>query len=218
MLTRSEAIILKRTPYSDNSAILKVLTRTHGLQSFMVRGLHGKSGKTALYQPGSLLEIVFYNQENKSLKTIKECQLLAGNSGIPTDPLRLHMMIFCIEVAGKCLAEGDFDEEIFLFLQNHLQEINTTNQMAFMPMKFILNFTAILGFGLNNSDYTTKYSSILLDSDEMSICELVKKGTYPELHLPERRRIMDKLLNHLKLHLSMAGDFKSYKVLTELFD
>jgi hypothetical protein len=41
---------------------------------------------------------------------------------------------------------------------------------------------------------------------------LVKNGTYPELHLPERRRIMDKLLNHLKLHLSMAGDFKSYKV------
>ena len=44
MISRAEGFILKRTPYGENSAVLRVFTRESGLVSFMVHGLRKAKG------------------------------------------------------------------------------------------------------------------------------------------------------------------------------
>lgn len=223
MLLRSEAIILKRTPYSDNSAIIKALTKSSGILTFIIRGIHGKTGKSAMYQPGSILELVFYNQNNRSLKNIKECQLLKDYSGLPTDPLRMQVLIFCTELVGKCLAEEETDEHLFESIRNFFIQINNTDALQWMPLNFTLNLIQLLGFGFtedqsdSGSKHNRHYQQIFLENEELASCtELLKTGT-AQCNREKRNIILEKLLNHLRIQLSLTTEFKSYRVLQEMF-
>ncbi|NBN99833.1 MAG: hypothetical protein EBV19_11430 [Flavobacteriia bacterium] len=46
MLTKTRAIVIRKTPYTDNSAVLQLFTEQSGLLSFLVQGIHGKSASS----------------------------------------------------------------------------------------------------------------------------------------------------------------------------
>lgn len=223
MLVRSESIVLKRTPYSDNSAIVKALTKSSGILTFIIRGIHGKTGKSAMYQPGSILELVFYNQNNKSLKSIKECQLIKDYSGLPTDPLRMQVLIFCTELVGKCLAEEESDEHLFETIRNFFIKINTTDALQWMPLNFTLNLIKLLGFGFPEEQSGPEsvnhvhYQQIFLEKEELAYCHDLLNSGKADCSREKRNILLEKLLNHLRVQLSLTTDFKSYRVLQEMF-
>lgn len=77
MLIKSPSIILHRYPYSDSSWVVKALTASQGVVSFLVKGgkRHEFSFKNAL-DPLSFSEIVFKKTSKSELYFIKEASLI----------------------------------------------------------------------------------------------------------------------------------------------
>lgn len=232
MLVKSEAILLKKTPYADNSAILHLFTKTHGVQSFIVQGLHGKSGKAAFIQPGNLLEIVFYYQSNKNLKRIKEMQLMSGFKGYNQDPVRLQVLMFCVELAGKCLPDEEEDLETFDFLSAQFQRLATENILTWFPLMFMIQFAQICGLGLQlpsdlSAEMHLESSTNLyrhtglnplqyLDKEELIACRKLIDLNTPEMLVKDRRLLTEKLLYYFKVHLFPESNLKSFPILMEI--
>lgn len=230
MLIKSEALVLKKTPYSDTSAIVQILTRTHGQQTFMVQGLHGKSGKSAFYMPGSLLEIVFYFQHNKNIKRIKEIRNLSAYSPMMLSPVKQQVMMYCLEIICANATEDFFDTSIFDYITDFLFKLDTTENIAVFPHLFAIEYSKISGHGI---DMNPPASNFRLDiqggyfyrdtdehlplpyftSEELGILRNI------ELQIPaysQRKNLLEKLSLHIRHHVMNGKELKSLKILTEI--
>ena len=49
-LIQIEGIVLKTNKYGETSIISQILTRDHGLQSFIMGGVNGNHGKAGMFQ------------------------------------------------------------------------------------------------------------------------------------------------------------------------
>lgn len=232
MLVKSEAILLKKTPYSDNSAILHIFTRSHGVQAFIVQGLHGRSGKAAFLQPGNLLELVFYFQSNKNLKRIKEMQLMHGFRGYGQDPVRLQVLLFCTELSSKCLPDEQEDPATFDFLKSQFLDLAETTHLTWFPLQFLIHLAQICGLGLQLPEgeaaemhlettgtlfrHTGLNPLQYLDKEEIRVCRHLQNARIPEMNINDRRLLTEKLLYYFKVHLFPDSDLKSFPILMEV--
>ncbi len=232
MLVKSDAILLKKTPYADNSAILHIYTRSHGMQSFIAQGMHGKSGKAAMLQPGNLLELIFYFQSNKNLKRIKEMQLMQGFRGFDQNPVRLQILMFCLELSSKCLPEEQEDLHTFDFIRDQLLNLAEETELTWFPVQFLLKFAKINGLGLQlpidgKKGFQLETGTAIfrdtrmnpmqhLEENEIMTCKVLETGHIPQMTIEERRTLTEKLLYYFKVHLFPEQELKSFPILMEV--
>jgi DNA repair protein RecO (recombination protein O) len=107
VISRAEGFILKRTPYGENSAVLRVFTREGGLVSFMVHGLRKAKGggSAALTQVMNRVEIRYYESASGTLHKVKEIQLHADARDAGSDLLRTQCLLFSTEILHLLLRE-----------------------------------------------------------------------------------------------------------------
>jgi DNA repair protein RecO (recombination protein O) len=107
VLARAEGFILKRTPYGENSAVLRVFTRESGLVSFMIHGLRKAKGggSAALTQVMNRVEIRYYESTSGTLHKVKEMQLHADARDAGSDLLRMQCLLFSTEILHLLLRE-----------------------------------------------------------------------------------------------------------------
>lgn len=107
MIARAEGFILKRTPYGENSAVLRIFTRESGLVSFMVHGLRKPKGggAAALTQVMNRVEIRYYEAASGNLHKVKELQLHPAVQDAGTDLLRTQCLLFSTEILHLLLRE-----------------------------------------------------------------------------------------------------------------
>jgi DNA repair protein RecO (recombination protein O) len=235
MLVKSAALVLKKTPYSDNSAVVHIYTRNFGTLSFMAQGMHGKTGKAALLQPGNLLDIVFYNQANRSLKRLKEMKLCEGFSGYSQNPVQLQIMLFCVELLQRSLPEEQEDRNIFDYAQSQLIALCNTEEYTWFPLKFLLGFTEVSGLGfelpkenketyflLETTDHSYHRQSLnplqYLDANEISAAQDLMENKTPTLDKSGRRLLTEKLLYYFRLHLFPERELRSFPILMEVLE
>lgn len=149
MLIKSTAIVLKRTPYADNSAVVQLLTRSHGVLSFMVNGLHGKSGKTALYQHGNLVEVVFFLQANKNLHRIKEIRNYSIFAPALLNPIQQQILLFVVEIVQLSATEDFFDPNTFDYLSDFLAGLKANTNYGSVPILFLLEYCKLSGHAID---------------------------------------------------------------------
>lgn len=232
MLVKSQALVLKKTPYSDNSAIVQILTRSHGQQAFMVQGLHGKSGKLALYQAGNLIEIVFYNQANKGIKRIKEIRNLSAYSPSNLNPLKQQVMMYCLEIIYASSTEGFFDPLTFDYIVDFLFDLQTTSIISIKPHQFVLEYSKLAGHGIDlnppaeNFRLDIQGGYYYRESDEhiqipyFNFTEVHVLKTISE-KLPDyetRKNLLEKLSLYARHHVMNGKELKTLKILTEISD
>lgn len=233
MLCKSHALVIRKTPYSDNSGIYSIFTRSHGILSFIIQGIHGKSGKAALFQPGNLLELVFYYQPNKNLQRIKEARLLEGFPGYGEHPVRLQAMVFALELIQKSLPEEHEDPAAFSFIESQLSELAQSSQLGWFPLKFLMGLTEVCGLGLQLEGYADNQYLLLehneninyrskpqpmqyLEENEILACSRLLKGEIPEINMEAKRRLTEKLLQYLQVHLFPEKELRSFPILMEI--
>ncbi|MCC7297623.1 MAG: DNA repair protein RecO [Bacteroidia bacterium] len=232
MLVKSEAIVLRKTPYAENSAVVALFTKNHGILSFMVQGLHGKNSKSALLQPGNILEIVYYYQSNKSLKRIKEMKLCDGFLGYQFGPVQLQTMVFCLELLQKALPDEQEDMGAFLFATEHLKKLSCITEYTWFPLTFLLGFIEVNGLAMqlplkNSTTYTPldsghqnnlKFAQEYLEPLETNACISLREDGTAVLDKMERRILTEKLLNYLRYQLFPEKELRSFPILMEVLD
>jgi len=233
MLVKSEALVLKKTPYSDNSAVVHLFTLDFGTLSFLVQGIHGRSGKVALMQPGNLLEIVFYNQHNKNLKRMKEMKICDGFSGYSQDPIQLQIMLFCVELLQRSIPEEQEDRVMFLFAKTQLISLSKLEEYTWFPLQFLLGFGDVAGLGFelpkenkstyflletaHHSDHKSALNPLqYLDREEMDALQKIMQKETPVLDKAGRRLLTEKLLYYFRLHLFPERELRSFPILMEV--
>ncbi len=195
MLIKTRGIVLRQVKYSETSLILDIFTEEKGKASFIVSGVRkAKSSISAgLLQVTSLLEIVAYYKESKSLHRIKEVKSAKLYSSIPFDPLKRSIAVFMAELAQKSIRETESSPSLFHYLFNAFAELDEfQGSLKYQPILYAVNLSFEMGFGPQG-----RMEKI---SDIFDLREGLFRpfSTHPDYLEGVHCRILSQLLDHAK--------------------
>jgi DNA repair protein RecO (recombination protein O) len=227
MLVKSEAIVVKRTPYTDHSAVVKLFTRDFGLLPFLIQGLHGKQNKNSLFQPGTLIEIVFHKQ-NRGMMRAKEVSLVSG-WGYSHFPIHDQVRWFFLELLSHVLHEEQPEERLFDLSKETFQRLNDgCKDLPVVPIQYLYEFCEVTGHGLPlNADSIALGLDILTGSTATSrsipsntidpdACETLAKlltGEIKSAPAKTRRALIGKLVDYIETHIIPGKTIQSLEIL-----
>lgn len=240
MLIKCKAIILKTVDYSENSVVLKCLTDTHGVQSYMVNGVRSKKGsiRPSHLLPLTLLELESYHQQNKNLQRIKELRCVPQLKTLHFDLLKSSIGIFMAEVIHKMIRdENHHDLPLFTFLYNSVQILDLqTDQTGNFPVCFLVHLTKYLGFypkgayspetnGFDTREgvfepYSVRNPFQLTPelSEKLSgiMHNSIADNANLNINYQQRTQLLEYMIDYYKEHIEGFLDIKSHKVLAEV--
>ena len=236
METTTEALILKKVPYSGSSMITAGYTRKHGVMSFIVRGLGKKRGnKLSALEPLSVVDITFHFREKYDVQTAKEINAKLSSGGLFYDPIKGSIQLFLAEMLYKSLREEAPDEDLFDYITSSLQYFHSGTDHTYFHLIFLIRLTKFFGFfpkgdldehmcffDLQNGVFTSDENSSLhtldrMDSQGFSILIHADYSSNLEFQGDLRRRLLKSLVDYYRLQLEGFGEVKSLPVLMEVF-
>src|SRR5690242_18066254 len=115
MLISTRGIVLKTTKYGDTSVICHILTEAKGLKNFIVNGVRTKKSSMplVLFQPGTVLDLNIYSNEQKKLLRIKEAKPHFLWTKVPFDIRRSSLTLFIAELVQKTIHESEENHALF---------------------------------------------------------------------------------------------------------
>jgi DNA repair protein RecO (recombination protein O) len=240
MYHTTRGIFLKHIKYSDTSAVLRIYTEEFGLQSYMVKGFHGKRSKLrpALFQPLSLLNLVVSHRDKGTLESIREARPAKMYVSATTDMTKNAVILFLNELLFKTLQEEEANPPLFRFIFSSLEWLDEEKSLSpLFHIKFCIELSRFLGFYPEGSRTSTKPAFDLLggtfctdpgmfatefitgpESYLFSDLLGIERNSLARLRYPAetRRKLLDKLLIYYEIHIPSARDFKSHKILHEV--
>jgi len=221
MLQKTRGIVFRFTKYGETSIIVSVFTEALGLQSYIVNGVRTsspKSGRIALYQPLTLLDLVVYHRENAAINRIKEVKCNYPFQSIAIDVRKSTIAMFLVEVMNKSVKEESQASQLFEFLYNSIVALDlAVDGVENFHLVFLLKLSRYLGFGAHSvneivggrgaSPETERHLETILRSDFENL---------PRFSRAERGELLDFLIKFFSDHLDTFGEMKSIPVLREV--
>jgi DNA repair protein RecO (recombination protein O) len=227
MLVKSEALVVKRTPYTDHSAVVKLFTRDFGLIPFLIQGLHGKHNKNSLFQPGTLIEVVFHKQ-SRGMMRAKEVSLLSG-WGYSHNPLHDQVRWFFLELLSHILHEEQPEEQLFDISKHTFQQLNVgCDHLPILPIQYLFEFCEVTGHGIQITEETKRIGfdilsgmpatsksvpSNIIDGELCTALEEISINKDFTLPSKQRRGLVNKLVQYLEIHAIPGKTLKSLDIL-----
>lgn len=121
----SQAIILQTFPYSETSKIIRLLTRTHGVQSVIAKGaLRPKSRFGGVLEAFTDGVASFYLKESRDLHTLSGFELGRSRQLLASDLVRFGGASLIAEIVLRVVSE-ESDPDLFDAIQAALDRIET---------------------------------------------------------------------------------------------
>ena len=220
MLHKTQGVVFRLTNYSETSIIVNIFTSAFGLQSYIVNGVRGKSGKgkIALYQPLTLLDLVVYYRENASILRIKEVKCIHPYQSITSDFHKSAIALFLNEIVNKTIKDQSHAKELCEFLIQSfthfdLQQTNIEN----FHLIFLIRLSQHLGFR------PTELAELMggnfaLEEEQQILVKLLTANYSDAIFMTniQRRNILDLLIRFYVSHSDNFGELKSLSVVREL--
>ena len=244
MLHKTRGIVLRVVKYGDTSVIAGIFTELFGMQSYIVNGVRSakpQAAKGNLLQPGNILEMVVYHQEQKSLQRISEFKMAYIYTALHYNVVKNTVALYIIELLQRCLKQPEQQLYLYYLAENTLQLLDSSEApvAANLPLFFTLKLAEMLGFRLNGR--CTEYTPYL-DLQEGTFVDLPPHHTYHLDHAnseltdmlfqcdelsalsritmskDRRRKLLYSYLDFLKLHLPDFTELQSPTILHEILD
>lgn len=235
MLVKTEGIILRTIKYSETSIITKVFTRELGIQSYIVKGVRNEKNrnKAVVFLPGNILEIDVYKRNSKELQFLKEFRFKSIYHSITFNVIKSSMMMFLMEILNKVLKEEEHNEELYVFIENSLLQLDNMLEIDLnFHLHFLIQLTAYLGFSPsdNYTDYTchfnlaegvfvennTEHLHCLDSINSKWISNLLHHEKLEGINNASRELLLQHILQYYNFHLPNFNDIKSHKILHEV--
>jgi DNA repair protein RecO (recombination protein O) len=127
---RDEAIVLRRLDYSENSQVLAFLTREHGPQRLIAKGI--KRGTKKKFATGiDLLErghVLYIPPLREGLGTLTEWQQTEAHLGLRAELARWYAAQYAAEITGGMTQEADPHPELFDALAALLEALSAGSE------------------------------------------------------------------------------------------
>ncbi len=240
MQVKTKGIVLHSVKYSDSASIITIYTEQFGRASYMIYGINKKKSalRPALLQPLSLVEIDIVHQPGKDLQRIKELQMFYTFSGIPVNPVKNAIALFISEVLYRTLKQSEPDENLFLFLENSIQQLDCSDKgIANFHLIFLLKLSRYLGFEPNSDEDSFRYFDLLngtfqiekplhihyLTTEDAVDFAAVLHAGYQNMgklvfSRQKRVKLLEGLIEYYRLHIPDFHGLHSLSVLQNLFD
>ena len=146
---KSPGLILKKTPFSDSSLILKVFTRESGLITLIAKGAkRPKSRYHGLLDFFTLDQFVYPAKSKTEIHSLMEVGLLRDFPRLKSDHVRQSLAHVFLELYLKYVPEPDQSHPHFELLLERLERIDEA--WSFDPVlelcDFLLGLCAVSGF------------------------------------------------------------------------
>lgn len=242
MTHKTKAIILRILKYGETSLVVTAFTHLFGVQTYMVNGVRTsskKGSKAALYQPGAILNMVVYHNEQKSMQRIREAEWAFLYQTVFSDIIKNSITLYIVELINKCLKQPEQHTEFFDFCEDVLLHLDAASDSstANLPLFFALQVPHFLGIQLqDNFSPTHTYLDLkegcfvesqplhphFLSAENAETVALLLKVMHPSeltsipLHHETRRNLLLQLENYYRLQIQDFGKLKSLQVLHEV--
>lgn len=241
MYTSTRGIVFHQTRYSDTSLVVRIFTEELGLRSYLVKGARGPRSKMkpSLFQPLTLLELVVSDKEKGELHHIREARVAYPYRTIPGEIRKSSILLFLNELFYKSIREESANQEVFDFIFDALVRLDREEKnLAHFHLLCAVHLTRHLGF-FPQQRYTGE--STVFDLQEGMFVQVLPLFHSQYLRGPAcrylyelvitpmdklegleggttlRNEVLDGLITYYSLHLPISGEFKSHRVLHELF-
>lgn len=224
MQLKTKGIVLRFVRYKETSVIATIYTQQEGLLSIIANSVRSKtsSGKIALFQPMSLVDLVIYFNPAKNINRISEIKSYHPLHSLRQDPIKSTIAIFLTEMLNKCLKEEVGSPSLYSFIEDSIILLdNQPSNFEDFHLIFLLRLSQYLGFKpVSVKDFADHISNKAFynDAENYEIAERMlaaEIGTHLSLTNKHRQAILSDILEYYQNHMEI-GKLKSLEILHEL--
>jgi DNA repair protein RecO (recombination protein O) len=157
MQHKLSAIVLRTTPYSDSSVIVRMLTDVFGMQSYVVNGVRKKkAGITmAMLQPLTLVQLEAYHREQAGLQRLSELHVQPVLERVMSQPLYSVAAGLLAECLLRAVREEAAPEDLFYWLQGQIVGLDASADPGVEVLAILSRLTDFLGIRPQESSYVS---------------------------------------------------------------
>ena len=123
MNLKDEGIILTIQRYSENSLIVKILSKNNGIYSGFVRSALKSKKNISTYQIGNLVEFTWQARNSDNLGSFKIEMIRSFLAFIIESRIKLKCLTTIIDIIEKNILEKEPHKELFIKFLNLLQNL-----------------------------------------------------------------------------------------------
>jgi DNA repair protein RecO (recombination protein O) len=242
MTHKTKGIVLRTIKYGETSVVVNIFTELFGVQTYMVNGVRTakkSSAKANHFQPGAILDMIVYHNDQKEMQRIKEFKWDFLFQQVLSDVIKNSITLYIVELLQKCLKQPEQNTELFYFCEDILIGLDTADKgsMANFALYFSLQLTHFFGFKMNDN-FNAEYN--VLDLAEGSFVAAQPEHPYyisgehaavtaqllrvmqphelslVKLHHDTRRKLLLHYQDYYALHIPDFGKMKTLEVLHEV--
>ena len=242
MTHKTKGIVLRTIRYGETSVVVSIFTELFGVQTYMVNGVRTakqSSAKANHFQPGAILDLVVYHNDQKSMQRIKEFRWDYLFNEVLSDVIKNSIALYIVELLQKCLKQPEENTVLFYFCEDILIQLDGADRQvaANFALYFSLQLAQFLGFQMND-DYD-EHQNILdlregnfvaeqplhanyIDGENAFLTSQLLKVMQPDelisfkLHHDIRRKLLLLYQDYYALHIADFGQMKTLAVLHEV--
>lgn len=226
MLLKTKGIVLRFVKYKESSVIATIYTLEKGIISVIANSVRSKksTGKIALFQPLSLVELIVYFNVSKNISRISEINSYHPLHKLRQDPIKASISIFINEILNKCLKEEEENPPFYDFIQNSIIHLNEqTNEIANFHLIFLIKLSLFLGIKPHSTvDFIQQISNSSFYTNQENLAKLdylliANYETSLNLTQTVRQTILIDLIEYYQNHIDI-GRINSIDVLHEILN
>jgi DNA repair protein RecO (recombination protein O) len=240
MNVKTEAIVLNKIKYSDNSYITNIFSRETGKTAVFLRA--AKSNKAA-YKPGqffplNVVDVELTINSVRNIQNLKHCSNVFSAYNMCSDVYKSSVAQFIAELMSKALSDNQTDKDLYDYLRNLISQLeNPQIPSQNMHLLFLKDFAKYLGFEItNNHSESTPFFNLregmflpvyTTDEESMDVELSELFSNLLELHIDNirsfntsyanRKKLLSRILLYYRIHIDNFPEIKSIKVLNEVF-
>src|SRR5437870_59008 len=126
MVFKTRGIVFSRIKLSETSLIVKIYTKSYGLQSYIVKGARNGSKKTKapFFHPPNILDLEVYRRENRNLQYLKDFSMSHIFRSLPFNAMKTSIAFFLLEILNSVIREEECNEHLYNFLEDEIKKLD----------------------------------------------------------------------------------------------
>jgi DNA repair protein RecO (recombination protein O) len=243
MTHKTKGIVLRNIHYGETSLVVTIFTELFGLQTYMVNGVRTakkSSAKANHFQPGAILFLVVYHNDQQSMQRIKEFTWDFLYQHVLSDVIKNSIALYMVELLHKCLKQPEPNAPLFYFFEDMLLQLDSAEKTvaANYSLFFSLQLPYFFGFRMND-DYEGEQNILdleegnfvmtqpehphFMEGEQAQITAQLLKVMQPQeldqfkLNHDTRRKLLLHYQDYYALHIPDFGVMKTLTVLQEVF-
>lgn len=231
-----QGVVLQSIRYGDTSLIVKIYTRSLGLQSYIIKGAYSRTSKSrvAFFQPLNVIEFVASGKnQHSSLGHVKDVQMAFSYQTLFSEMKKSAILMYVAELLSKSLTEQEQNLALYDFIVHSLQWLDLTDDnYANFPLFFTLELSRFLGFYPKTNEISLPFFDMMeghfvaavpihpyyLENDSAAILSAMldqdlEKVMQIPLNVMQRRNLLDGLIAFMRLHAPFLKNLQSIEVL-----